>query len=61
MAANPLFAQLLLVALVLLCLLIQVGLPAAPCTHNAPRTQSVPTPMLQSTATLHRIPPQTAV
>src|SRR6266487_3457361 len=32
-----------------------------PCAHNAPPTQSAPTPTLQRTPTVHRAHPQTAV
>jgi hypothetical protein len=63
MVPNVLFYQLLVIALMVICLLIHVGLPEdpPPCVPHTPRTPSAPTPTLQRTQTLHRIHRQTAL
>ena len=63
MAPNLLFYQLLLVALVLICLIIHVWWPDHPrATPQMPlQAGQAPTQTLQRTQTLHRIHPQTAL
>ena len=63
MVTNLLFYQLLLVALVLICLLVYVGWPDYPprAPTNAPRIQQTPTQTLHRTHTLSWIHPQTTL
>ena len=62
MTPNPLLYQLLVVALVLICLLIHIGLPDKPLSMpTAPRIQQAPTPTLQRAQALSRAHPQTAL
>ena len=63
MAPNPLFYQLFVVAVILICLLIHIGLPDEATLHApaTPRIQQAPTHTLQRLQALSRADPQTAV